>query len=111
MSSISVSGAAPPSTPKVTYFNAHVNPQKPPMLPPKISQKMIAPILTAMVTALLLASIKPPFIQKRTKKNKPSGEVQWTSVILWSIAMGVSVLALPLLVRALRGGTGGSPGL
>jgi hypothetical protein len=95
-------GAAPPATPKVTYFNAHINPQKPPLLPPKVSERIIAPLVTAVITALILSSIKPPFIQKRNNKNKPSGDLQWPSIILWSLAMGVSVFVLPLLVRAVQ---------
>lgn len=101
---MSSSGAAPPPTPKVTYFNAHINPQKPPLLPPKVSEKMAAPLLTAVITALILSSIKPPFIQKRNNKNKPSGELQWTSIIMWSLMAGISAFGLPLLVRAFRGG-------
>lgn len=102
--------AAPPLSnsrdgPKVTYFNTLVNPEKPPLLPPKMTQRLIAPMVTAVITALILVSVKPPFVQKRNKKNKPMGDIDWVMVFMWSLGAAAAVLALPFLVRLGKGET------
>ena len=94
----SATAAAAPS-PKMKFFDAHTNPEKPPLLPPSVTQQMILPFSTSIVVALILCAIKPPFVQKKTPKNRPNGQLKAGSIFLWSLITGLSVWMVPYLVQ------------
>jgi hypothetical protein len=94
--------AAPTVTyfsPKMKFFEAHTNPQKPPLLPPHVSQKLVLPVTTTVIAGLILCAIKPPFVQKKTPKNQPTGQLKISTVFMWSLMAGLSVFVLPYLVQ------------
>ena len=93
------SAAPPPDTPKMAYFNAHTNPQKPPLLPPSMMEQLIAPVVTFIASLFVLLAIKPPFVQKRSTKGKPTGHIQWMRIFSVSFVMALFAVLLPLGVR------------